>query len=100
VSGFLGKLNTYTCDMCRREIVTKDVDEGVTPFVTSCKSPGCKGWMQSAMYRVRKGVTAHGWEWYRPTDLSGLTAQTRDHVERGGLLLRPALSAQQPGDVK
>lgn len=87
---FQGKPNVYTCEACHGEMVTVDVDAGVTPFMLGCQAtPGCSGMAQSAMYRVppeRVAEATH--EWYTPATLDGLDAATLDHVQKGGLLLR------------
>ncbi len=81
-------INVYKCDTCHRFIVTVDRDEGVTPMFLSCKGkPGCQGRMTSRMYRVPQ-VLVPDWEWYKPASLEGLREGEREHVERGGLLLR------------
>lgn len=84
-----GKKNIYTCSICRGHIVTRDREEGVTPFMISCKATeNCKGMMQSSMYRVFDGSMAATYEWYKPLDMRGLSAGEREHVSMGGLLLR------------
>ncbi len=90
------RINIYTCDVCNMPIVTRDVDEGVTPMFLSCKvTRGCPGKMVSAMYRVPQGLLPD-YEWYKPTSLDGLEPSTREHVERGGLLLRPVGATRGP----
>ncbi len=91
-ASFLDRFNVYVCRSCRGHIVTRDVDKGVTPFTTSCKvTDGCPGLMQSSMYRVAQfGPETH--QWFRPANAAGLTQNTLDHVARGGLLLREAVS--------
>ena len=85
---FQGKKNRYTCEACLKSITTVDTDDGVTPFMTRCKcTPGCRGMMQSAFYRIDQSAIPD-WEWYKPASAVGLNVATRDHVERGGLLLR------------
>ena len=42
--------NAYTCDGCHRTIVTKDIDEGVTPFMIDCRD--CDGLMKSHFYNT------------------------------------------------
>jgi hypothetical protein len=87
---FQGKRNIYTCEACHGHIVTWDRDAGVTPFKTGCHATeGCKGLMKSSLYRVFDQTMRPGSEWYRPESLDGLSPAARDHVERGGLLLRP-----------
>lgn len=90
MSGFQGKRNIYTCDRCHGHVVTWDRDDGVTPFMITCRAgDGCRGMMTSSMYRVFDQTMRPGFEWYRPASAAGLAAAVRDHVERGGLLLRP-----------
>lgn len=89
---YKGRLNIYTCDTCRGHIVTKDLDDGVTPFLIPCYCrAGCRGKMQSSVYRVSDQSMAHSHEWYHPTvtEMESATDQTRAHVRQGGLLLRP-----------
>lgn len=86
----VGKKNIYTCTApgCGAHIVTVDRDAGVTPFMIPCKIPGCPGMMQSSMYRVFDQNMRAFWEWYKPPVIQLLTPCERDHVEKGGLLLR------------
>lgn len=89
--GFTGKLNIYVCESCREHIVTRDMDEGVTPFMILCEF--CEtGKMKSSFYRVFDQTMKEGYHWYKPgaDELDTLKPGTRDHVERGGLLLRKA----------
>lgn len=87
-----GKINVYICS-CGAEMVTRDVDDGVTPFMTDCEK--CGKFMQSSFYKVDQGLQPTH-EWYRPgpemrkklsTSLAGFKL-LRDHVDRGGLILR------------
>jgi hypothetical protein len=103
------RLNAYWCDDCRHYIVTRDVHKGVTPMFLACRFLGdprdpantCKGTMRSMMYPPLESWPEHpdlggpSWEWFKPTvrqvrrmrrrgDLAGV-----EHVEKGGLLLRP-----------
>lgn len=85
-----GCKNSYTCDRCGASFVTVDRDEGITPFMTNCVNyPECKGTSISAFYRVdQTAEPTH--EWYRPDriEYGRLSLATKDHVNRGGLLLR------------
>ncbi len=88
-AGFKGKLNIYVCEDCLGHIVTRDMDEGVTPFMVSCKATeGCKGMMQSSMYRVFDQRMLHSHEWFKPEITAEMSPHTRDHVSKGGLILR------------
>jgi hypothetical protein len=117
------KKNAYFCDTCLHYIVTIDVDEGVTPMFLACRYLGeptdprntCKGQSHSMMYpdepwpthdpAGRPIPTTPTWEWYKPDRAemkrllkkarqgSTSAAGTVDHVDKGGLLLRPAQGA-------
>ena len=89
VTGYTRK-NLYTCDTCHGEVVTIDIDKGVTPFMISCRAtPACKGFMTSSFYNCDPARAAQ-FEFYRPETLEGFGLQTQEHVKKGGLLLRPA----------
>ena len=81
-----GKLNIYTCEKCNAHIVTKDVDDGVTPFMTPCDD--CDGMMLSSFYRVWDQSMRPDYEWYRPENTDGLSKYVKDHVDKGGLIMR------------
>jgi hypothetical protein len=81
-------INTYYCQTCKGSIVTIDRDEGVTPFMLSClATEGCDGVMRSAMYAFQPGAKPM-WEWYKPASTKGFDQWTREHVEKGGLVLQ------------
>ncbi len=50
-----------------------------------CQFVNCGGTMFSHMYRVQSGLTPD-FEWYKPT--GKVPRVYRDHVSRGGLLIR------------
>lgn len=78
--------NAYECPDCGYYIVTIDRDPGVTPFMKRCGN--CGGMAQSKMYRVSDWLEPTH-EWYRPASLAGVPESAYDHIENGGLLLRP-----------
>ncbi len=95
-----GQVNVYRCDVCGKGTVTKNRDDGTTPFMISCRAtPGCKGSMQSSMYRVDQTLTPD-LIWINPTpqELSNFLKKQsprfhraiREHVAMGGLLEVPA----------
>jgi len=84
----IGRKNIYTCADCGGHIVTIDADTGVTPFMVRCKSPVCDGLMRSSMYRVFDQNMRADWEWYKPSAIEMLSDAARDHVNKGGLLMR------------
>jgi len=111
-----GKINGYVCDTCNRATYIVHVADGVTPMFLACRAEGvepaeaeCKGQATSMMYPTPPVpdyvVAAVMWEWfgaepppkrrfdfqtkrfYFPPD--PLTPDEREHVSKGGLLLRP-----------
>jgi hypothetical protein len=118
-AAFKDKKNAYYCEECRGYIVTIDRDEGVTPMFLACRVKGdpadasndCKGTSRSMMYPPEPWPEKDGfgkaipteptWEWYAPDSderkrLRRHDPGTFDHVDRGGLLLRP-VSPSSPG---
>jgi transcription elongation factor Elf1 len=88
--------NAYSCEKCGKITVTIDRDHGTSPFLTQC--PNCKqSLMKSEFYRVPQHVVPTH-EWYKPTAVEleivcmGKEPEhkngIREHVRRGGLLLR------------
>ena len=81
-----GEINVYTCP-AGHETVTKDLDNGVTPFMIGCKVFRCQLMARSSMYQVDQSHVPE-WEWYKPKDYKGLTMGEIDHVIKGGLMIR------------
>ena len=97
-----GALNVYTCQTCGKRLVTRDRDEGTTPFLLSCRlTKGCPGPMQSACYpkRLPADLPEPTLEWIKPTPaelVRFLKTQKkryhraiREHVAKGGLIDNP-----------
>jgi hypothetical protein len=86
-----GRKNLYQCERDPSHlIVTVDLEAGVTPFLIECercKEEGHRASMKSAMYHLH-AMTVATHEWYRPDSLAGFSRWTRDHLEKGGLILR------------
>lgn len=88
-----GKKNIYMCKRCGRGFVSIDLDDGVTPFLMSCLTDGCKELAASFFYQAPQDLLADispAVEWYKPdaVELAGLTGHSREHVLKGGLLSR------------
>lgn len=88
---FQGKKNIYECPK-GHQTVTVDVDDGVTPMMLRCRQKAdekhnCTEMARSSFYSVDQLLTAE-YEWYKPASLKGLNSAEREHVKRGGLLLR------------
>lgn len=86
----VGRTNVYICEKCRYAGVTIDRDPGVTPVIIGCLSrKKCDGRAYSTMYRAPTNLEPVA-EWYRPSDeeIAGKSQSVKDHVSRGGLLLR------------
>lgn len=101
-----GSINGWRCDRCTRHTYAVHVDAGVTPIFLACRAEGvdprlaeCKGQAVSLMYPESPPpahvVEAVAWEWYMPdaTEAWYLDDDTREHVDKGGLLLRPLTDA-------
>lgn len=89
-----GRENCYVCETCRGVLNTVHRVHGTTPFMLGCRATaGCRGWMRSQWYPPTRptGVPAPSHEWYKPgkSGYRKLSPEMRDHVDRGGLLLRP-----------
>lgn len=96
---WVGRLNVYSCP-ADHHTVTVDRDAGVTPSGMLCPHIDRRGFpvvevvcdltTRSAFYRVPDGLTPTH-EWYRPDNAERRTLNPykADHVNRGGLLLRP-----------
>jgi hypothetical protein len=85
---FQGKKNIYKCEAAHIT-VTIDRDEGVTPFMIKC--PECGEYARSKMYHPQCQFFDPKYEWYSPdtAERETLPASSLEHVERGGLLIRP-----------
>lgn len=83
--------NVYTCDTCKKYIVTIDVDRGTTPMLIKCRDEKCEGTMTSHFYPPMEHkpdiVPDAWWEWYRPEVID----ESDEHLMKGGLLLRERL---------
>ncbi len=79
------KINTYTCP-AGHIMVTRDVDEGVTPMMKAC--PTCGQPAHSGFYNVDHSlIPTH--EWYKPAHPERYTNPgMRQHCESGGLAFR------------
>lgn len=101
-----GTINGYRCDACGLHTFIVHVQDGVTPMFLACRAEGvepdeatCKGRAVSLMYPDEpppvRIVEAVAWEWYSPDpiELADLEPESREHVRKGGLLLRPLTDA-------
>jgi hypothetical protein len=106
-TAFVGKVNTYTCPI-GHVVVTVDRDAGVTPSGMLCRHVEGRGFpvvlvrcdlrATSGWYRVPPGLEPT-YEWYRPSDEERRTLNPAmgEHVDMGGLLLRPAACPDPAG---
>ena len=83
------KKNMYICDDCETVYITIDRDQGITPFLMSCKTNKCEGMAQSSLYRVNQNIVPDH-EWYYPDKEEYIKQgpSTKQHIDKGGLLLR------------
>lgn len=89
---YRGKINIYTCP-AGHTTVTIDIDEGVTPMMIRCTKKAedgkhnCTEFARSAWYHCNQALTPE-YVWYKPAFLNGLNKDEKEHVTKGGLLLR------------
>lgn len=81
-----GKINVYECPD-GHQTVTIDLEDGTTPMMMNCRTPNCGKTSCSKWYRVDQNLKPE-FEWFKPTDMKKLNPAERDHVQRGGLLIR------------
>jgi len=82
-----GQRNAYTCTTCRDQIITVNLEDGTTPFMICCRK--CDGAMHSAFGQVPLGnQPTHGWHKPKGDEYDHLDRLEKDHVDKGGLLLR------------
>lgn len=86
----IGRVNVYICGTCRFATVTIHRDDGVTPFMIPCQHANCGKPSYSTFYRAPTQL-APTHEWYVPgvEETAALGSATKEHVAKGGLLLRP-----------
>lgn len=87
--------NGYKCQDCGQITMTYHVDDGVTPMFLACRATeDCTGRAVSMMYPPgplpAELAELPRWEWYRPSRraVRRMDRAMRDHVARGGLVLR------------
>lgn len=92
-----GLVNAYVC-AAGHTTWTRNANEGVTPFIIDC--PNCEQLARSQFYRVPQQGQPVTHEWYRPTKrwTRRLPADEREHIELGGLLLRPVEPTAEEAD--
>lgn len=88
----IGRENVYVCPAGHRTW-TIHRDHGVTPFMMRCRENSeCGEMAQSRCYQEARGAhePSPRFEWYKPgeKEMKKLDPATKDHVERGGLLIR------------
>lgn len=102
-----GSVNAWQCDECRAYLVAIHVVEGVTPMFLACRAivdagRGCGGRGTSLGYPSppvpEKFLSAVEWEWTLPSTTERKrwrreNPEMLDHVNRGGLVLRPLSDA-------
>ena len=106
------KWNHYTCPKCGGITISKEFDEGVTPFMIRCRAKdtiengnrvqGCNGMAESSFYRgSQKESQRPHIVFYRPSDaIEAIEAINKEpkrfrvailkHYQKGGSLMREA----------
>jgi hypothetical protein len=88
------RINIYTCNKCKKSIITVDIVDGIIPFMIGCKATeNCNGDMYSSFYQVDQSLIPQ-YEWYRPSieEYKHCSKLHQDfmkrHIEDGGLDIR------------
>lgn len=77
-----GLINIYVCRECGGHTITKNRDEGTTPFMIGCRATeGCKGAAESSFYRVSQKLEPMIL-WIKPTPAE-LDAYLMEHGDKG-----------------
>lgn len=90
-----GQKNVYTCP-AGHKTVTIDLDEGTTPFILRCQhrindgKHACNEMARSSFYNVtpEEDQLPVTFEWYKPASPKDVSKDLREHVQKGGLVLR------------
>ena len=93
--GQLKKINNYTCQSCRKVVVTELLEKGTTPFIIVC--PKCNGDMHSHFFSCDQSAKPDLF-WFKPnsTQLVNQTQWELEHFCAAHLMdFESALSAQQ-----
>lgn len=84
------RVNCYSCKTCGHITKTKDIDAGVTPFMSICEE--CNGIAYSSFYKDIAPNQQPTFEWYRPSLKECLKMrkepESLDHIFNGGLEYR------------
>lgn len=82
-----GVYDLYRCEKCGHSQFTTYADKGVTPFTMRCSH--CDGTMMHVSSSTTPPVNTKVLKWVRPTyeQYCNLSADMRQHVENGGLIL-------------
>jgi hypothetical protein len=90
-----GSINGWTCHTCGRYTVAVHKDDGTTPMMLGCRATeGCDGIAMSMGYPPGDPpdhiLELLNFEWYKPSrkEYKKLDAASKDHVSKGGLLIR------------
>lgn len=83
----------YRCRKCGGQIVTMDVDQGVTPFLIGCRADAdCDGNMESSFYRIPnnpRNIVNFIWRKATAKEITRMDGWSQQHAEQGGLFLHP-----------
>lgn len=84
-----GKVNVYICEKCRRQLWTRHIDDGVTPFMTKCINDKCTGLAQSCFYPAdaQNPWMVHAVWKKEPNAWWGDEDAQKHHSENGGVFL-------------
>lgn len=83
-------VGVYRCERCGEDTYTAYADLGVTPFVITCPVCGCESVHMRTVRNEECPADRRVLEFARPSygQYRNLPGIVREHVERGGLMLR------------
>jgi hypothetical protein len=73
-------VNVYVCEKCGNRMVTKNKEEGTTPFLISCDVDSCDGHAKSSMYRVPQNLEPD-YFWVKLSD-EEMMERAKEHAEK------------------
>lgn len=95
------RLNIYTCPTCGFNLLSEDVDDGVTPFSMPCS---CGLNIFSHFYKVGQEEQSLPADivWYKPNkdEIRKMSKSMREYIKNGGLQYRVNSPKAQYLDIR
>lgn len=99
MQGFQGKKNIYLCHDCGHGFISKDIHDGVTPFMTTClncKAPTAQSlWYKYPQVLLQDATAAVNWVRPLQEEWGRYSPAVQDHLAKGGLIRSDQLKGQK-----